>query len=464
MHNLAIFIFRRDLRLEDNTGLIAAAQQSHKVIPVFILTPEQLVRNPYRSNNAVQFMVESLEDLNNSLRKKGSRLFKFFGPPAEVLAQLLKDTGATAVYVNRDYTVYAKTRDEKLASICQRNNVEFHSIEDILLHPVGSIATKSGKIYSKFTPYYNAAIRWPVAKPSAFKVNNLHRANNRIRGEYTQSLKTFYTPNPNIALHGGRTLGLKRLSALKNFSKYSKNHDVLAVPTTQMSAYIKFGCVSIREVYHQAVKVTNRRSELVRQLYWRDFYHNMVEYHPQLLSANLRERSLGMNIKWITLKTATAAQKQSWRAWISGRTGFPVVDAAMRQLAQTGYMHNRGRLIVSSFLVKNLGFHWAEGERYFATQLVDYDVCNNNGGWRFNASVGADATPYFRVLNPWVQSATHDPQAIYIKKWVPELRDVPAKHIHTWHMHHSEYPQIKYPAPIIDYATSVKKHMERFHH
>jgi deoxyribodipyrimidine photo-lyase len=238
--------------------------------------------------------------------------------------------------------------------------------------------------------------------------------------------------------------------------KYNNTRNQLPTPTSRLSAYLKFGCVSIREVYWAFQKIPGAcHVDATKQLFWREFYYNLTHEFPQTLSGTNRNFKPQYNgIPWITKKTATSSQKKQWINWVNGTTGIPIVDACMRELKYTGYMHNRGRLISASFLVKHLFWSWEEGERYFATSLIDYDPIVNNGNWQWVSGSGTDSQPYFRILNPWSQSKRFDPEAEYIHKWVPELSDVPPNHIHTWYDSHKMYgSSIPYPKPIVEHGS-----------
>ena len=464
-YNKSIFIFRRDHRLEDNTGLIEALNKSIHVIPIFIFTPEQLINNKFKSDNCVQFMIESLDDLDEHLIKKGSKMFYFFGKPHIVIEKLISKIDIDAVYVNRDYTPYSKKRDEYIEKICDKNKVKFHSFEDVLLQPVGIIRNGSGEIYSKFTPFFNTARKTKVPEIQKNNYSNYYSSKNKINGEFKGNKHKFYTYNEKLAVRGGRDNALKILNGIQKFKSYNKDRNTLSKPTTRLSAYIKFGCVSIREVYHKIKEKLGMKNDLIKQLYWRDFYYNIVEFNPNTLSINWKEKNFKDNYKkvpWITYENASDEQKKQWHAWCDGKCGYPVVDAGMIELNTTGFLHNRGRLIVSSFLVKNLFFHYAHGERYFAQHLVDYDPCNNIGGWGWISGSHVDTQPYFRILSPILQSQHYDYECEYIKHWIPELKDVENKHIHEWHKYHHLYPNVNYPKPIIDYSSSAKKVIEKY--
>jgi deoxyribodipyrimidine photo-lyase len=351
------------------------------------------------------------------------------------MKRLVKETGATAVGFNEDYTPYAVKRDKDLVDALG-DSIDIVSKADFYLTRPGDVVTGSGAAYKKFTPFYEAVLKMDVAKPSSKRHINWHK----VAGGGNITLKEAYTrftnPNPEIAVRGGRSEGLKMLTSAKSLRNYDKTRDTLALPTTQASAYLKFGCVSVREMY-EAVKGI---PALLRQLIWRDFYAHVLFAYPD----GVLKRPA---IKW--------TKNKKWLdAWKEGRTGFPLVDAAMRQLNTTGYMHNRGRMLVASFLSKTLLIDWREGERYFATKLVDYDIASNNLNWQ---NTIFDNLPYVKIFNPWTHSKEHDADATYIKRWVPELRDVAVKDIHRPDGDRGEYVR-----PIVDYAEQREKAMKEY--
>jgi len=465
-YNISIFIFRKDLRLIDNNGLIKALRKSIHVIPIFIFTPEQLINNKYKSNNCVQFMIESLNDLDNNLRNKNSKLFYFFGKPYKVILEIINNMKIDAIYVNKDYTPYSKLRDHKIEQKCLSNNIKFHSYEDILMYPIGSIKNNNGNIYNKFSPFFNTAKKITVRPTNNNIYSNYYSNKNKIDNEFKYDKNKFYKYNKHIATHGGRKYALKILNNIHKFKNYNYEKNILSIPTTRLSAYIKFGCVSIREVYYKFKNQLGMKNDLIRQLYWREFYYNITEYNPNILSTNWNDKNLKnkyKKINWIRYCNASDKQQKQFKAWCNGNTGFPIVDAAMRQLNITGYMENRGRLIVGSFLIKNLFFHWAEGEKYFSKHLIDIDVSNNTNNWMWISGSGTDSQPYFRIFNPSLQSKNYDPDCIYIKKWIPELETIDNNHIHEWNKYYNLYPNINYPCPIIDYSLTAKKTIELYH-
>jgi len=447
MYKKTIFIFRRSLRLEDNAGLVAALKASERVLPVFIFTPEQVVKNQYKSDNAVQFMAESLQDLDNDLKKRGSKLFYFFGTQSDIVKKLIENYAFNAVFVNQDYTPYAKKRDKKIARVCKKHDVAFHSYEDLLLYPVGSVLTGSGTPFKKYTPYYQKAKRAKILLPTKNRYKNYVSKNTRITNQCKKNIKHFYKKNENASVAGGRKQGALILKRIKQFKQYDKKRNLLLYKTTQLSAYIKFGCVSIREVYHAIAKSINSK-DLIKQLYWRDFYYNVAYFYPHVFGCAMKEKY--DTIVWPN-------KKLFFEKWKKGQTGFPIVDACMRELNATGFMHNRGRLVTSSFLIKILLVDWRKGEKYFAQKLIDYDPCVNNGNWQWSASTGADSQPYFRIFNPWSQSKKFDNLCEYIKKWVPELKKVKNSDVHRWAEKYVQYKEIDYPKPIVNYSSMRKK-------
>lgn len=456
----SIFIFRRDLRLDDNNGLLCALNNSDIVIPIFIFTKTQLSSsNKYKSERCVQFMIESLEELDGLLRKKGSKLWYFYasGDEASIIKKLIRSEDITQVYVNMDYTPYSVERDTKIKRVCDENKVQFISVEDILLHPVNSVMSGSGSYYKKFTPYYRAAKKFPVKFPVKNNHSNYLKRSNKLPDEYKKDIHKFYK-DTNLKIDAGHSNGLKLLSKIKNQKDYNKKRDYLTFTTTRLSPHNKFGTVSIRHVYHTIYKNLGSRNDLIKQLYWRDFFYNVTYNSPHVLSlgGNRNFNKKYIKVKWVTYSIASQEQKRWFEAWKTGTTGYPVVDAAMRELNNTGFMHNRGRLIVSSFLCKIIGWHWKDGERYFATKLIDYDPSQNSGGWQWSAGSGVDAQPYFRIFNPYTQALTYDPKCEYIKKWVPELKNIDNKYIHHWYKYHDTIEH-KYYNPIFDYEEQRDK-------
>lgn len=441
-----LFIFRRDLRLVDNNCLNYVMKHCKKVIPVFIFTPEQVVNNKYKSDNAIQFMVESLKELDKELRNNKSKLHVFKGDNVRVLKKICKTIDVENIAFNMDYTPYSIKRDKEISKLCKKLSINCILKEDYLLADMGSFLKKDNTAYTIFTPFKNNGMKLKkrINNPNKTKIKNLIKSNKLETVDYIK-----YKINKNISVTGGRINGLKQLKKVKNQKKYDKTRNILSVETTLLSAYIKFGCLSIREVFWYIHEKLGSKSVLLSQLFWREFYFYIVYYFPKVLKGkNYNEKY--NSIKW-------KSSKKMFEAWCKGKTGYPVVDAGMRQINKTGYMHNRARLITSNFLNRLLGQDWRKGEQYYATMLVDYDPSVNNGNWQWIASTGVDPKPYFqRLFNPMTQSKKYDNNCEYIRKWIPELKDVPDKDIHDWNTKYVNYDlkKVKYVKPIVEYKKA----------
>jgi deoxyribodipyrimidine photo-lyase len=461
--NISLFIFRRDFRLYDNTALYRCLKESKKVYPIFIFTPEQVSdKNDFKSSNAIQFMIESLIDL--SRHQELPNLTLLYGDYISIIKKIVSNNSKiTSIYTNTDYTPYAIERDYKISKLCESLNLDFYCYHDITLIAPGNITNQSGTIYQKFTPFYNTGLNIKIdkvySKPSKrqlLKTERLsrHQELNKYIINFQEAQK-FYNENSKIHVHGGRNLATKILNSISKFKNYEDTHSMLPLETTHLSAYLKFGCLSIREAYFKLVEKFNKKDPIVRQLFWRDFYYHLGYHFVKRFGKSLKPNY--DKIKW-------SLSKSKFESWKKGETGFPIVDACMKQINTTGYMHNRGRLIVASFLVKNLGIDWRFGEKYFAQSLVDYDVLVNNGNWQWVSGSGADSQPYFRIFNPALQSEKFDPECQYIKKWLPNLSEIPKKHLHHWSDNYSNYDlkQTKYFKPIINYKESKEKVLDMY--
>lgn len=444
-----LFIFRRDLRLDDNTGLLQALEECNEVIACFILDPCQITEeNAFRSPNALQFMIESLYDLADALRARKSNLYIFHGNTHDIVEQLLHQETIEAVYCNKDYTPFALHRDEQLEKLCAKTKRTFIVKEDLLLNNPDSIKTGSNTPFSVFTPFYKKSLKFPVAIPQLCKKNNFYAQTIKNALSKKQLLTLLPFDNTSLASHGGTKEALKKLKHLVKFEQYAQERDFPALETTRLSAHNKFGTVSIRHVYHAIAKTLGNDHPLLRQLYWRDFFTAIAYFSPFVFGHAFHKKF--EDISWNT-------NKKAFERWCQGTTGFPLVDAGMRELNETGFMHNRARLVIGSFLVKDLHINWQWGEKYFAQHLVDYDPCVNNGNWQWVASTGADAQPYFRIFNPWLQQKKFDPECKYIKKWIPELKNYSPKTIHTWFAQKSS---TDYPKPMLDHTVESRKTKE----
>lgn len=459
MFENGLFIFHRDYRIQDNTGLNHALSNCRNLYCCFIFNPDQVGnQNDYRSTNAIQFMIESLEDLSMEIESKGGKLITCYGEHVKIVDMLIKTLNIHALFFNKDYTPYALSRQKMTGDLCSKLNIPlFACLGDYYLHEPGSITTGQSNGFKKYTPFYNAVVNKMVRPPSNKRNIRISSPSSSIPHTLTLSdAKERFVGNENehILVNGGRTQGLLRLkNAVKTQEHYESNRDTLTYNTTFLSAYIKFGCVSIREVYHTFANAFGNKSGIIRELIWRDFFAHVLFHYPEVMNQSYQPRYRSLN--WRT-------SKKDFEAWKSGNTGFPVVDAGMRQLNETGYMHNRVRMIVASFLIKVLLIDWRLGEKYFAQKLTDYDIASNNGNWQGISGTGVDMKPYFRDMNPWIQSSKFDKNAEYIKKWIPELEQVSPNDIHQWFQKYTNYPDISYPKPMVDYYEQKKKMLDMY--
>ncbi|MFT4632503.1 MAG: deoxyribodipyrimidine photo-lyase, partial [Crocinitomicaceae bacterium] len=416
----SLFIFRRDLRVFDNTGLLEAARGSDRVTPCFIFD-ESLLARCEQNNFRLAFLHESLADLDRQLQALGSRLNILVGKPTQLLAEILAAGEIDNVYVNRDYTPLSRRRDEALAAVCNSHGAGFHTISDALLNEPEQVYKGDGGHYAVFTPFYNRARQLFVAPPQSQLPTNLSAEPLSVASSVKAQLPVAPTMTGSV-FTSGRTGALQVLGNLAPLENYANERDFPAMQgTSRLSAHLRFGTCSIREAYQSITAALGEQHPMLRQLYWRDFYTHIAYYRP---------RVFGHAFRGVYDAVVWDRDQSKFEQWCAGQTGFPIVDAGMRELTSTGYMHNRVRMVVASFLVKNLHLDWRWGEAFFKQYLVDFDPCVNNGSWQWAASTGADAQPYFRVFNPWRQQLKFDSRAQYIKRWVPELADWDPKAVH----------------------------------
>jgi deoxyribodipyrimidine photo-lyase len=456
----SIWWIRRDLRLGDNQALQAALEYGTRVIPLFVIDP-LLWASSYVGPKRLAFLVDGLRRLDSGLRERGSRLILRRGDPLAVLSAVLAETGATAIFSEEDVSPFARKRDGRV-----RRTLPLTTTPGLTIQPVGLITKKNGDPYSVYTPFGKAWKQLPL--PQA---GDLVETPSRIETPVdVESLAISSIPyEPAADFPAGEWEALRRLEQFTAgegaIHEYEQQRDLPAVEgTSQLSPYLRFGMVSARQTAVFALKAIDRSpagkarqgaQTWFNELIWREFFINILYHFPRVRQGNFNKKYDGM--KWIN-------DPAQLKAWQEGRTGYPIVDAAMRQLAQSGWMHNRTRMITASFLVKDLLVDWRRGEAWFMQHLLDGDPAANNGGWQWSAGTGTDAAPYFRVFNPVTQSKKFDPKGIYIKLWLPELRDVPAKYIHEpWRMPPEIQMQAQchignsYPAPIIDHALARKR-------
>lgn len=448
MYKKSLFIFRRDLRIEDNLGLIAAHKSSKQVIPVFIFDPRQCSqKNKYLSQPGLQFLIQALQDLANQIALKGGRLSILQGVAEEVCQELVKKYDIDAIFFNKDYTPFSKKRDEAIAHICKKLGIVCLSLDDALLTAPGSIKNNSGNPYQVFSSFVKKVLQQDLMRPTLFRTWNFASLGITHQAMSTTEMKNLVDPLQDIAVIGNRLAGLKLLKKATTLQAYDQQRDFPAQEySSHLSAYNKFGLLSIREVFHTLKEKLGDASPLLVQLVWRDFFYHIAHHFPHVFQGAFKQQY--DKIVW-------NKSDNLFQAWCQGKTGFPIVDAGMRQLNRTGFMHNRVRMITASFLVKDLHLDWRWGERYFAQHLVDYDPAVNNGSWQWVAGTGCDAAPYFRVFNPWLQQKKFDAECEYVRRWVPELKFVATKDIHAYFKNNLVVKN--YPRPIVDHSVVSKQ-------
>lgn len=442
VHHRAIMWFRRDLRLNDNTALYEALRAADEVVPVFILDPQQTdaTKNSYFSRRAFSFMLRALEDLNDDLCQKGGALHVAFGAPRDVLPQIVKRSEASALYFNRDYTPFARRRDSEVVQCLRRLGISIRAEHDALLVPPTAVTED---VLWSMRKYRQAVSKLNIYGPASWPGGKVVDLRRRLRG-YLRSIPMPPSLSAEMPTAPGRRAALQRLRELKAFASYSRTRHYPAKESlTGLSPHLKFGSISAREMYAAIIKQLGERYKLATQLRWRDLYTSLAYHRPDVFGQELQEGR--RDIQW-------RHDPEGLEAWKEGRTGYPFVDAGMRQLANTGYMHNRARMTVASFLSKHLLVDWREGERHFAQQLVDYDPSVNNGNWQWSASVGTDRL--IRVFSPYKQAQKYDRQAKYIKRWVPELRQFSADQI----VDGTGLSEANgYPEPIVDHRSAYTR-------
>jgi len=457
-----LFWFRRDLRSHDNVGLHQALTLYKKVYCVFIFDRDILNELPSKQDRRVEFIWESVVELKASLESLGGDLIVHYASARAAIPALAAALKVDAVYANTDYEPYAVARDAEVSKILAGEGIDFRTFKDTVIFEKNEVLTQASGTFSVFTPYKNAWLR------------RLHDADlaPRAIAEYRDSFaKTkLAEPVPTLASMGfERTnlssfirAGMSGAAALRDdfierMADYKEARDLPSVKgVSYLSVHNRFGTISIRELAGIAYAETLRKKNIgaetwLSELIWRDFYFQIIFHHPHAAESAFRPEYDA--IQWPN-------EKKLFTAWCEARTGYPLIDAAMRQLNQTGYMHNRLRMIVASFLTKDLLIDYRWGEKYFADNLNDFDLSANNGGWQWAASTGCDAQPYFRIFNPVTQSKRFDTQGKFIRKYVPELKNVTDKFIHApWLLPPLEQQAREcvmgrdYPLPIVDHAT-----------
>lgn len=460
----AILWFRRDLRVHDLPALNAARQRADRLVPVFVLD-DRLIHGRHASGARTQFLLECLRDLDTALQTRDTRLVVRHGPPERELAALVRETGATELHFSADVTPFARDRGRSVAKALVELDVELHGHPgQYVADAPGDVLTKAGKPQTVFSPYHRAWLDSGRREllPAPRKLPPLPGGLARGRIPTLESLgleREVDEPAP-----GGERAARRRMRAFLDgpVAAYVDDHDALGRDnTSRLSPYLRFGCLSPREL-EDALPRGEGPDAFRRQLCWRDFYAQLLLHHPANARDEFRENFRGA-IDWND-------SDDDFAAWCEGRTGYPLVDAGMRQLKREGWMHNRARLVVGSFLTKDLGIDWRRGERWFMRLLLDGDEANNNGNWQWIGSVGVDPQPvYRRIYNPARQQERHDPDGVYVRRYVPELARVPDRYLaEPWTMPEDVQREAgceigsDYPAPIVDHREARERALDRY--
>lgn len=464
----ALVWFRRDLRVDDQAALYYALKHARQVFCAFVFDRDILDLLPCREDRRVNFIHHSVAELQRSLCQQGGGLFVRYGRARDEIVQLAKKLGVNAVFFNHDDEPAATARDTAVVAALARQGVSAHHYKDAVVFERDEILTKNATPFSVFTPYKNAWLK----KLSPFYLRAYPV------GAYLKHLAAGSSPLPSLQQMGflpslaeaewqtgmsGAQHGFADF--LARLDRYHETRDFPAIKgTSYLSVHLRFGTISVRQLAATAWQQGGRGAQTwLSELIWRDFYHQILAHRPDLAAGHCFKPQYD-HLPWPN-------PPGHFAAWANAQTGYPLVDAAMRQLNQTGYMHNRLRMLTASFLTKDLLVDWRQGERYFAEKLIDYDFAANNGGWQWAASVGCDAQPWFRVFNPVTQSERFDPQGAFIRRYLPELASLPDRFIHApWTTPPALQRQTgcllgrDYPLPIVDHTVQRLQAMALFQH
>ena len=417
---ISIFWYRRDLRLEDNTGLFKALNENENILPIFIFDDSIIDELP-EDDARVNFIYESLSKINNQLNNHKASLQILKGQIDDVWEKLVTTYDIHKVYLNKDYEPYAIKRDQKIKEFLNSKGIEMKTFKDQVIFEEDEIVKADGKPYTVFTPYKR---KW-LEKFTKVNLNLIADFDN-----FYKKIIDFPTLNQ-LGLKNS-PLKVKNYS-LKNVSTYSETRNFPNLDSTSyLSPHLRFGTISVRQII---TELKNKSETFLSELIWREFFMQIIFHFPNVVTKNFRPKYDG--IKWIN-------NKEDYDNWCQGKTGYPLVDAGMRQLNETGYMHNRVRMVTAGFLCKHLLIDWRYGEAYFAKKLLDYELSSNNGNWQWAAGTGCDAAPYFRIFNPIEQLKKFDKTLTYTKKWV------------------KDFDTLEYPKPIVDHKYARNRALEAY--
>ena len=450
---------RRDLRLHDNTALHEAASQSSSISICFVFDTNILGKLKNKIDQRVDFIYQILQDIKLTLKQHGSDIWILFGDPVNEIPKLAESINANAVFVNKDYEKYGVNRDRDVQKKLSRLNKIFQSFKDQVLFEADEIVTKNNTHYSVFSPYRNNHLEKLLTSGSGTNAYQLDDINfDKFTIEKTLTLDDIGFETSNISSFQIATTHQdiqKQITEFKDrLQHYDQTRNFPAIKgVSYLSVHNRFGTISIREIANICLQnySTPGSKSWLNELIWRDFYFQII--------VNFSHVQDGQSFKQQYDNLQYENNESFFESWKQGMTGFPIVDAAMRQLNTTGYMHNRLRMIVASFLTKDLLIDWRWGEEYFKEKLIDFDFSANNGGWQWAASVGCDAQPWFRIFNPLLQSQKFDSDGKFIKKYVPELSEFDKRNVHE---PHAKFTPKDYPKPIIDHATQRQKALKMF--
>jgi deoxyribodipyrimidine photo-lyase len=461
-HEKALVWFRRDLRDHDHAALAAALATGQPVHCAFIFDTDILDALPSRADRRVEFIHASLQQLDSALRAAGGGLIVRHGRAIEEIPRLASELGVKAVYANRDYEPAAKARDAEVERRLGENGMGMHTFKDQTIFDGDTLLTGAGRPYTVFTPYKNTWLK-RLSSPDHAPCVGKGRLAPPPAGALPTLADIGFAPTSlgELGIEPGMAGARKLWDEFRasRIHRYAALRDFPAVKgVSYLSVHLRFGTISIRELVSAAL--SEQADSWLNELIWRDFYFMILDQFPHVAERAFKPEYDA--IRWDDWPAGLTA-------WQQGRTGYPLVDAAMRQLNHCGWMHNRLRMVVASFLCKDLGIDWRLGEKYFADQLNDFDLSANNGGWQWAASSGCDAQPYFRIFNPVTQSEKFDPEGKFIRRYVPELAQVSNKYIHApWTMGRLEQEALgivigrDYPGPIVDHAAAREKTLARY--
>ncbi len=465
--NTVIHWFRRDFRLTDNTALNAAAEAAANVVPVYILS-EWKAHHHWTGPNRQEFLCGCLSSLAKNLETIGGRLIIRHGAADAVLAQLTAETGAEAIFFNRDPDPFGRAMEARIETMARGRGIAIHAHKDIALHERDELRSGAGATYRAYAPYFKAWSK--LSKPAMGPRLRKLRTPAAVHSEPLPTLAHWKLRSDGAQLiapgeHAARDRLRAFLSVGGGAAGYAVNRsNPTGQTTSRFSQDLRWGLLSIRELYHAVrtradegeADTRNSMEKFTGELAWRDFNMQVLYHFPNVLD---EEYTPGMRgLPW----RRASEHPEIFARWCEGRTGFPIVDAGMRQMAATGFMHNRLRMITSMFLTKDLRIHWRDGESFFMQKLVDGEIASNNGGWQWSAGTGADAAPFFRIQNPWTQSEKFDPQGDYIHEWVPELRGVPFGRLHVPLALAGLRLENDYPPSMVDHAAERDRTLEMF--